>query len=74
MKVVAARTMSEPPLSFGCIPLCQFGADLLDHQLLLPGRHCAVGRDVLRLPIVITGPAGVVLGIICHNKGESLGK
>ncbi|MEV4126049.1 hypothetical protein [Nocardia sp. NPDC049707] len=26
------------------------------------------------LPIVITGPAGIVLGIIGHNKGESLGK
>ncbi|MEV6134899.1 hypothetical protein AB0L63_02280 [Nocardia sp. NPDC051990] len=26
------------------------------------------------LPIVITGPAGIVLGIISHNKGESLGK
>ncbi|MET8870868.1 hypothetical protein [Nocardia sp. NPDC004604] len=23
---------------------------------------------------MITGPAGIVLGIICHNKGESLGK
>ncbi|WP_433199215.1 hypothetical protein ACQP1G_06175 [Nocardia sp. CA-107356] len=26
------------------------------------------------LPIVITGPAGIVLGIIGHNKGESFGK
>ncbi|WP_433628716.1 hypothetical protein [Nocardia sp. CA-120079] len=26
------------------------------------------------LPIVITGPAGIVLGVIGHSKGESLGK